>query len=53
MSKSISYYDWELSFKKAGKVVEKPTSKQVDTNSLGLPVSGFKQYLANWKKTNL
>ena len=49
----MSYYDWELSFKKTEIIVEKPVSKQAKTNSLGLPVSGFKKYLESWKKSNL
>ena len=49
MSKAISYYDWELSFKK--KIA--PVQEQEETvNSLGIPKNVYKKFLTDWEKKN-
>ena len=54
MSKAyVSFYDWELSFKKTPKVEKKPVMKKVKVNSLGIPNSSFKSFLNEWKTKNL
>ncbi|MGQ4873157.1 MAG: hypothetical protein ACP6IY_03700 [Promethearchaeia archaeon] len=56
MSKSISYYDWELVFNKPGEIkkVEKPiVNKKKRVNSIGLDRNIFKKYLEVWTKKNL
>ncbi len=50
-SNSLSYYDWELTFKKKSKNSLDNEDKTV--NSLGISDESFKDYLANWKKRNL
>ncbi|MFO8019925.1 MAG: hypothetical protein R6U96_14975 [Promethearchaeia archaeon] len=66
MSKSVSYYDWELRFKKKGKhetrknmvqtrLVENkntPNGKN-PKNSLGISESDYRQFIEEWKKKNL
>jgi hypothetical protein len=51
MSKAVSYYDWELSFK------NKPEKDQVvqreDFNSLGISDNNFKDFIKKWKEKNL
>ncbi len=59
MSKAISYYDWELNFRK--KAVLKPNSRnktgrkisQGKINSLGLSDNAFKDFMKKWKSENL
>lgn len=59
MSKAISYYDWELNFRK--KAVLKPNSRnktgkkisQEKINSLGLSDNAFKDFMKKWKNENL
>ena len=59
MSKAISYYDWELNFRK--KAVVKPISfrktekkiSQEDINSLGITDNTFKEFMKKWKEKNL
>ena len=59
MSKAISYYDWELNFRK--KAFVKPTfrnktekkNSQENINSLGLPDIAFKDFMKEWKEKNL
>jgi hypothetical protein len=48
-SKTASYYDWSLGFKKS---VRNETF-QSDTNSLGINESDFKAYMKKWKQNNL
>jgi len=55
MSKSVSYYDWELSFKKKAdhtpnnpRLIKKPS-----LNSIGIPVDNFKEFMKKWKQENL
>ncbi|MFX0000194.1 MAG: hypothetical protein ACFE9Q_01955 [Candidatus Hodarchaeota archaeon] len=51
MSKAVSYYDWEKSFR------DKPKSdlklKQDDINSLGISENNFKDFIKKWRKENL
>jgi len=51
MSKAISYYDWELSFKK--KSEEELNLKENDINSLGISDHNFKDFIKKWKKVNI
>ncbi len=51
MSKAISYYDWELSFKK--KSEEEKNLKEKDINSLGISDYNFKDFIKKWKETNI
>ncbi len=53
MSKAMSYYDWELNFKKITHLDNKPVVKKGKTNSLGIHQDDFKNYLKEWKKKNL
>lgn len=53
MSKSISYYDWELSFKKPVKEEKQVQIKSKGVNSLGVSEMSFKYFLSEWKKKNL
>ena len=54
MSKAISYYDWELNFRK--KAVVKPTfrnktekkNSQENVNSLGISDNTFKDIMKKW-----
>jgi len=51
MSKAISYYDWQKSFR------NKPKSDNVlyqeDSNSLGISENNFKDFIKKWKEKNL
>ena len=48
-SNSVSFYDWELSFKnKSDKDIEKESF-----NSLGLSDNSFKNFIEEWKDKNL
>ena len=59
MSKAISYYDWELNFRK--KAVVKPSSyrkteykiSQENVNSIGISENTFKDFMKKWKEKNL
>ena len=59
MSKAISYYDWELNFRK--KAVLTPNSRnktkkkisQEKINSLGLSDNAYKDFMKKWKSENL
>lgn len=56
MSKSVSYYDWELVFNKPKEIkkIEKPIiNKKKHINSIGLDRNMFKKYLELWTKKNL
>ncbi len=53
-SKAVSYYDWELSFKKKMPIsIEKTEVKKEDNNSLGIKENDFRAFLINWKQKNL
>ena len=48
----MSYYDWELNFRKEGKKKEKIEKKE-RSNGIGIPKSKFKEFLKEWKNKNL
>jgi hypothetical protein len=50
MSKAVSYYDWELSFK--NKSESDNTLEKDNFNSLGMPDSNFKNFMKKWKEKN-
>ena len=53
MSKSSSYFDWELTFRK-GHLSNKKVKMDIDTiNSIGIPISKYKKFLQEWKEKNL
>jgi len=52
MSKSSSYFDWELTFRKVN--LSKKVKMDIDPiNSIGIPVSKYKKFLKEWKAKNL
>jgi hypothetical protein len=54
MSKAISYYDWELTFKRNNSPQDEDTiigSKSF--NALGIPEGNFKEFISKWKEKNL
>lgn len=51
MSKAISYFDWELSFKKP--TVSSINNEEKEENSLGIPNTMLKNFLSEWKEKNL
>jgi hypothetical protein len=58
MSKAISYYDWELNFRKKNALKEIfPVNKEYPfqkraKNSLGISDNQFKEFMKNWKHKN-
>ena len=50
-SNSLSYYDWELTFKKKSK--NSLDNKDKAVNSLGISDVSFKDFMTKWKKSNL
>ncbi|MCK4480088.1 MAG: hypothetical protein KAV01_06145 [Candidatus Lokiarchaeota archaeon] len=51
MSKAISYYDWQQSFRdntKSDKILN-----QDNTNSLGISENNFKDFIKKWREKNL
>ncbi len=59
MSKTDSYLDWELSFrKKLGKIRELNFNSKSSTtnpilNSVGMTDNSFKDFMKKWKEENL
>jgi len=55
MSKVMSYFDWELTFKKGlkSKNSNVKMAKKVKVNSIGINDKDFKSFLKNWKDKNL
>ena len=51
MSKAVSYYDWEQSFKNNIELEKQPDKEKV--NSLGVSDNYFKDFLKKWKVKNL
>ncbi|MFX0008038.1 MAG: hypothetical protein ACFFA7_04475 [Promethearchaeota archaeon] len=51
MSKAVSYYDWELSFKT--KSNKDQTEHKENFNSLGISDNNFKDFIKTWKEKNL
>ncbi len=53
MSKSTSYFDWELSFRKNQPSKERVKDNREKINSIGIPTNNFKKFLQEWKEKNL
>ncbi|MFW9973253.1 MAG: hypothetical protein ACFFDF_23920 [Candidatus Odinarchaeota archaeon] len=51
MSKAVSYYDWELSFKNKSEKVQ--IIQKDEINSLGISDNNFKDFIKKWKEKNL
>ncbi len=51
MSKAISYYDWQQSFRDKPKL-DKEQSK-VNSNSIGISENNFINFIKKWKELNL
>ncbi|KKN10870.1 hypothetical protein LCGC14_1032180 [marine sediment metagenome] len=51
MSKAVSYYDWQLTFKNKSKNVDKNLNNAF-FNSLGISDTNFKDFMKNWKEKN-
>ena len=50
MSSSSSYFDWELTFRKAHHS-NKKVKRELDTiNSIRIPTNKYKKYLKEWKE---
>ncbi|MHA2009095.1 MAG: hypothetical protein ACXABO_16830 [Promethearchaeota archaeon] len=52
MSKTVSYYDWEQSFRKPSELEKKPYEKK-KVNSLGISEVYFKDFMKKWKNKNI
>jgi len=54
-SKVVSYFDWSLGFKSntSDSTLKLKNIKKSNLNSIGMTDDNFKQYLKNWKNTNL
>ena len=59
MSKAISYYDWELNFRKKATLNPESNNKKETmkikekTNSLGIADNTFNDFMKKWKEKNL
>jgi len=53
MSKSNSYFDWELTFRKKHTANKKVKEEKDIVNSIGIPISKYKKFLKEWKEKNL
>ena len=53
MSKSSSYFDWELTFRQARDSNKKVKLELDPINSIGIPISKYKKFLKEWKEKNL
>ena len=51
MSKAVSYYDWQQSFR--DKTMSDKILNQDNTNSLGISENNFKDFIKKWEKKNL
>jgi hypothetical protein len=49
-SHSLSYYDWELTFKRKSKA---QSTKDEKVNTLGISNDKFKDFIKIWKEKNL
>lgn len=52
MSKSESYFDWELAFRNNNSDKEEELEKDF-MNSIGIPKSKYEKFLKEWRKKNL
>lgn len=50
-SNSVSFYDWELSFKKKPSTIQKISDNKM--NKLGINDDVFKNFMKKWKEKNL
>jgi len=53
MSKSSSYFDWELAFRNGHRSNKKVKMELDPINSIGIPISKYKKFLKEWKEKNL
>ncbi len=53
MSKSISYYDWEQSFKRKEGVETIPIKEKKKVNHSRISSNIYKNFINEWKKKNL
>ncbi len=53
MSKSSSYFDWELAFRNGHHSNKKVKLDLDPINSIGIPISKYKKFLKEWKEKNL
>ena len=53
MSKSSSYLDWELGFRKTKPSKERNKPNQEKLNSIGITTNNFKKFIQEWKEKNL
>ena len=53
MSKSSSFFDWELNFRKGHHSNKKVKAELDPINSIGIPISKYKKFLKEWKEKNL
>ncbi|MEE9376607.1 MAG: hypothetical protein V3V33_01050 [Candidatus Lokiarchaeia archaeon] len=51
MSKAVSYYDWQQSFR--DKTKSDQILNQDSTNSLGISENNFKDFIKKWREKNL
>ncbi len=51
MSKAMSYYDWDLSFRIS--INDDTQEEKEKVNILGISDNVFKDFLKKWKKNNL
>ena len=51
MSKAMSYYDWDLSFRRS--ISDDTPEEKEKVNILGISDNVFKDFLKEWKKNNL
>ncbi|NVM16371.1 MAG: hypothetical protein HWN80_01545 [Candidatus Lokiarchaeota archaeon] len=53
MSKSNSYFDWELTFRKDRHTIKVVKMEQDNINSIGIPTSKYKEFVKEWREKNL
>ena len=59
MSKAVSYFDWELNFRKKSQLshISETETKRIknkeEINSLGISDNNYKDFMKKWKEENL
>lgn len=53
MSKPISFFDWENSFRKKTHPVSKISSNKKTKTTLGIPLKVYHEFLEKWREENL
>jgi hypothetical protein len=53
MEKHVSYFDWELKFKKKSTNKDHHAIQSKDINTLGISSSEFRSFLKEWTVKNL